>query len=216
MSWLPMSGSVRCVEDDVVARDRDESDQHHPPQLHDGPDAPDVVHQPEQGSQRRPDEDAELGAVQVMKIDIGTRIPTTIASPPMRGTGILCTRGRSVLSSTPPMRGASTETIGVSTRTMAAATRNPHSAEDSSTSARRESGKDMEGSYSRGNRRPPLVRSNACDRACDIRAEPSTNDCARARRRSESSASATPGCRSRWRSRRPGSRSPASIWTRRR
>ena len=85
-----------------------------------------------------------------MKIDIGTRIPTTIASPPIRGTGLLWTRGRSVLSSIPPMRGASAETIGVSTRTMPTATRNPQSAEESSTSARRESGKDMEGSYSRG------------------------------------------------------------------
>ncbi len=47
MSWLPMSGSVEMVEDHVVARDRDERDQHHPEQLHDRPHAPDVVHEAE-------------------------------------------------------------------------------------------------------------------------------------------------------------------------
>ena len=45
--------------------------------------------------------------------------------------------------------------------------------------------------------------------AADLRRTPAQ----RARRRSASSASATRGCRSRWRSPRPGSRSPASTWT---
>ena len=44
-----------------------------------------------------------------MKTAAGTRIPSTIATPPMRGSGRLWTRGRSVFegSSTAPIRGAS-------------------------------------------------------------------------------------------------------------
>src|SRR5437763_430648 len=33
-------------------------------------------------------------------------MPSTIATPPMRGIGVVCTRGRSPPCSTPPMRGA--------------------------------------------------------------------------------------------------------------
>ena len=69
------------------------------------------------------------------------RIATTIATPPIRGTGSVCTRGRSPPWSTPPIRGAMVATSGVSRRTSAAAVRNPHGI-PSSTSPRMESPKD--------------------------------------------------------------------------
>ena len=70
-------------------------------------------------------------------------IPSTMATPPILGTGLVCTRGLPPPRSTPPIRGASLAVIGVSTNTMAADARNPHTTEPSSTSARRESVKDM-------------------------------------------------------------------------
>ena len=55
----------QVVEDDVVARDGDERDQDHPDELHDRPEPPDVVGEPEQGGQDRPDQDAEVGTVEI-------------------------------------------------------------------------------------------------------------------------------------------------------
>jgi hypothetical protein len=69
------------------------------------------------------------------------KIAMTIATPPMRGTGLVCTRGRSPPWSTPPIRGAILATSGLSTRTNAPALRKAHGI-PSSTSPRMESPKD--------------------------------------------------------------------------
>src|SRR3954453_10701367 len=91
---------------------------------------------------------------------IGTRIPVTMASPPMRGIAPLCTRGRSALSSSPPISGASLPTTGVRTSTSTAAAMKPIRASESSASARRDSPKDIELWYSAGHgRTAALLRS---------------------------------------------------------
>src|SRR3954447_13715481 len=78
------------------------------------------------------------------------RIPATIASPPMRGIAPLCTRGRSALSSRPPISGASRPTSGVRTSTSPAATAKPARAWLSPASVLSDSPKDMWTWYSAG------------------------------------------------------------------
>ena len=153
----------------------------------------------------------------------------------MRGTGCACTRGRSVGSSSAPMRCASRTTSGVSSSTIAAADRTkPQTTVPSRISASRESGKDMRriscrkrwpyvhGSAAAGwpspgcfGRQMPLLASIRLERALRLRRwRRSTSASPLARRASASSASAMPACRWRWRSPRPASASPASTSTR--
>src|SRR4051795_11778654 len=73
----------------------------------------------------------------------GTRMPITIAKPPMRGMGFVWTRGLSPPRSIPPIFGASQAVAGVSSSTIATATMKPHATEPSSTRERRESHKDI-------------------------------------------------------------------------
>src|SRR4051794_19539777 len=83
-----------------------------------------------------------------MKPAIGTTMPITIARPPMRGIGRApWTRGRSCLSSTPPILGARRATRGVSRSTMPTAVTKPQTAVVSRTSACTESGKDIASVY---------------------------------------------------------------------
>ncbi len=81
----------------------------------------------------------------VMSTQINAQIATavTIATPPIRGTGRLCTRGRSARSSIPPTNGAMRPTSGVSATTMTAATAKPMAAGLSTTRARTDSWKDI-------------------------------------------------------------------------
>ena len=59
-----------------------------------GRSAADVVEETEQGDGGGADQDARVGPVEVdHEISAGIRIPSTIATPPMRGTGRVCTRG---------------------------------------------------------------------------------------------------------------------------
>src|SRR5215211_6410214 len=88
-----------------------------------------------------------------------------MATPPIRGTGRSCTRGRSDLSSTAPIRGATRATTGVSTSTRAAATPNP-SATSQSSRARSASSNDMRAVIAGPPARPrkppdPLLASSA-------------------------------------------------------
>ena len=71
------------------------------------------------------------------------RMPATIAIPPIRGTGELCTRGRSLGTSSAPMRGANHAAAGVSTSTIAAASTNPHIAAPLPSRASRDSDRDI-------------------------------------------------------------------------
>src|SRR5215217_8496120 len=89
----------------------------------------------------------------------------TIATPPILGTGRSWTRGRSDLSSTAPIRGATRATTGVSTSTRAAATPNP-SATSQSSRARSASSNDMRAVIAGPPARPrkppdPLLASSA-------------------------------------------------------
>ena len=87
-----------------------------------GAQAADVVQRPIAATSRDADQDARIGAVEVDEAAARARgCAMTIARPPMRGTGPLCTRGRSPPVSIPPILGASHAVSGVSTSTMTAA-----------------------------------------------------------------------------------------------
>ena len=66
-----------------------------------------------------------------------------MAMPPILGIGRVCTRGRSVGTSTAPMRAASRTVSGVSAKTMLAASKNPHTARPSPTRVSSDSVNDM-------------------------------------------------------------------------
>ena len=166
------------------------------------------------------------GPSRSMKYAAGTRIPTTIASPPIRGSGRSCTRGRSLWpgSSTAPMRGASHAVAGVRMKRRTTAARNPQTTASSLKSASSESrkvtgpvsqsgslalsGKPFLLAFTRSWPRFPLI-----PRRWTPPPPPSTNASPRERRKSGSSGSAMPGSRWGWRSRRPASTSRGSTST---